>query len=129
LIGQVETKRIRRQRRKCDSFDREDSMRSISIVALLLGISLSGAAQAQVFRGPCKVDSLCPGVERGGGKILNCLRTHKSELSEACFTAIGHFTINRSPNAKKGSGAPASEDEGAGGAASPGDAGAAAPAK
>ncbi len=78
-------------------------MRSISTVALLLGISLSGAAQAQVFRAPCHVDTLCPGVERGGGKIMNCLRTHKSELSEACFAAIGHFTINRNPSAKKGS--------------------------
>ena len=103
-------------------------MRSISITALLLGVCLSGAAQAQAFREPCHVDSLCPGVERGGGKILNCLRTHKSELSEACFTAIGHFTMNRNPSAKKGSGAPAADDQGADGAASPGDAGAA-PAK
>jgi hypothetical protein len=102
-------------------------MRSISTVALLLGISLSGAAQAQVFRAPCHVDTLCPGVERGGGKIMNCLRTHKSELSEACFAAIGHFTINRNPSAKKGSGAPA-DDQG-GGAAGPGDAAPAAPAQ
>ena len=104
-------------------------MRSISTVALLLGLSLSGAAQAQVFRAPCHVDTLCPGVERGGGKIMNCLRTHKSELSEACFTAIGHFTINRNPSGKKGSEAPAGDDQGAGGAAGPGDAAPAAPAQ
>jgi hypothetical protein len=107
-------------------------MRSTSIIALLLGISLTGAAQAQIFRAPCHVDTLCPGVERGGGKIVACLKTHKSELSEQCFAALGHFMMNRNGGGKKGAGAGAGDDQGgagqggagqggAGGAPGPGD--------
>ena len=72
-------------------------MRSISVGVVLLGVSLSGAAHAQMFRAACHVDTLCPGVERGGGKVVACLRTHKSELTEQCFAALGRFMINRNP--------------------------------
>ena len=70
-------------------------MRAASITALLLAISLSGPADAQIFRGPCQVDTLCAGVPRGGGRILACLRTHKAELSDECFNALGHFLMNQ----------------------------------
>jgi hypothetical protein len=104
-------------------------MRSISTAALLFAICLSGAASAQVFKAPCNVDTLCPGVQPGGGKILNCLRSHKSELSEQCFAAIGHFTMNRPANGKKGAGAGAASGQEPNGADGPGDAGGAPPAQ
>ena len=105
-------------------------MRSISTVALLLGdFSIPARLRAQVFRALRAMSTpFAPGVERGGGKIMNCLRTHKSELSEACFGPPSvTCTINRNPSAKKGSGPPA-DDQG-GGAAGPGDAAPAAPAQ
>lgn len=43
-------------------------MRSASIIALLFGLTVSGAADAQMFRGPCHVNALCPGVQSGGGQ-------------------------------------------------------------
>jgi hypothetical protein len=80
-------------------------MRVISVVALILVLSVSGSAYAQVFREPCQVDSLCAGVQRGGGRIVACLKTHKSQLSEQCFAALGHFMINRDAKSDAGSGA------------------------
>lgn len=89
-------------------------MRSISVGVVLLGVSLSGAAHAQMFRAACHVDTLCPGVERGGGKVVACLRTHKSELTEPCFAALGRFMINRNPQGQ-GQGQKGSEPAPAGG--------------
>ncbi len=96
-------------------------MRSISVIALLLGLSPPQVAQAQAFRQACHVDALCPGVERGGGKIFSCLREHKGQLSEQCFAAIGRVAINRNPGARNGPGAPAGDQEGPGGPGGPGD--------
>jgi hypothetical protein len=70
-------------------------MRAFLAIALLLSVSLPGPTFAQVFRAPCQVDTLCAGVPRGGGKILACLRTHKAELSDECFAALGHFLMNQ----------------------------------
>ena len=41
-------------------------------------------------RQACKADyqKFCAGVPRGGGKILDCLNSHKSEISPACQQAI-----------------------------------------
>jgi hypothetical protein len=77
-------------------------MRTISLVALMF--SLSGAADAQGFRIPCHVDTLCAGVESGGGRIMNCLRAHKTELSEQCLAAIGRSVMNWRSRTQPGSG-------------------------
>ncbi|MGA2795329.1 MAG: cysteine rich repeat-containing protein [Roseiarcus sp.] len=88
-------------------------MRSISVIALLLGLTLSGAADAQGFRAACHVNALCPGVARGGGRIMNCLRTHKAGLSQQCLAAIGRSVLNRRGGGQTGPGS--TQGEGPGG--------------
>ncbi len=34
------------------------------------------------------VQTLCPGVQRGGGRIMACLKSHAPEVSSGCKTAI-----------------------------------------
>ena len=38
----------------------------------------------------CKSDvaRLCPGVEPGGGRVLQCLKAHKMEMSVGCAKAM-----------------------------------------
>ncbi len=42
--------------------------------------------KAKEFKEACKDDAhkLCNGVQQGGGRILQCLSQHESELSPAC---------------------------------------------
>jgi hypothetical protein len=34
------------------------------------------------------VQTLCPGVQRGGGRIAECLKSHETEVSAGCKTAM-----------------------------------------
>jgi hypothetical protein len=34
------------------------------------------------------VQTLCPGVERGGGRIMACLKSHETDVSAGCKTAM-----------------------------------------
>jgi hypothetical protein len=54
-----------------------------AMVALL---SSSHALAAGTQKGACKADAqkLCPDVQPGDGKLLECLKTHKAELSPQC---------------------------------------------
>jgi hypothetical protein len=88
-------------------------MRSTSVIALLFGLALSGAADAQMFAAPCHVNALCPGVARGGGRLMNCLRAHKAGLSQQCLAAIGRTVLNR--RARGQSGPRSMQGEGPGG--------------
>lgn len=47
-------------------------------------------AQAKALARACRADfrRLCPGVKRGGGRILACLQDHNSELSSQCRDAM-----------------------------------------
>jgi hypothetical protein len=42
------------------------------------------------LRQACQADyqKLCPGVQRGGGRIIECLNAHKDNLSTACQEAL-----------------------------------------
>jgi hypothetical protein len=42
------------------------------------------------LRAACAADvqKLCPGVQPGGGRIMQCLSEHKSEISESCKQAF-----------------------------------------
>ena len=58
-----------------------------AMVALL---SSSHALAAGTQKGACKADAqkLCPDVQPGDGKLLECLKTHQADLSPACATNI-----------------------------------------
>lgn len=47
-------------------------------------------AEAQSLRAACKADrdALCSTVERGGGRMLQCLRDNKDKVSPACGAAL-----------------------------------------
>jgi len=69
-------------------------MRILSTIIVFCGLLSAGNAYAQAFRAPCHVDTICPGVSRGGGRIMQCLRVHKSALSQECFASIGRSVMN-----------------------------------
>ena len=34
------------------------------------------------------IQTLCPGVQRGGGRIMECLKSHETDVSAGCKTAM-----------------------------------------
>jgi hypothetical protein len=42
-----------------------------------------------------EIYAFCPGVEPGGGHIMRCLKTHKTELSPACKAGIMDVLMSR----------------------------------
>ena len=84
--------------------------------ALLVSICLGAAAPFAFAAGPppapsqeaiiaaarvtCDADiqTLCAGVQPGGGRILACLKEHKDKVSDACKMAIVKATQPPPPN-------------------------------
>ncbi|AWN39648.1 cysteine rich repeat-containing protein [Methylobacterium durans] len=72
------------------------------MLASVLALLATSAANAQApdaagageitpaLRKACEGDyqRFCAGVQPGGGRILQCLKTHGSNLSETCRTAL-----------------------------------------
>jgi len=63
--------------------------RSVALTAAIALASFSSVTLAQEggpHRGACRADAerLCAGVERGGGRIFNCLAGQKDKLSDDC---------------------------------------------
>ena len=63
--------------------------------AIVLSLSLLAAAQPaaafdQAVIGYCKSDiqRLCPDVQPGGGRILQCLKSHKQEMTVGCAQGL-----------------------------------------
>ena len=74
-------------------------MRRILMAAALFGLIVPEGASAQ---GPgvwqvCEIKTICAGVQPGGGRIRDCLRAHKDQLSDACYAAIGRQMVNGPP--------------------------------
>ncbi len=66
-------------------------IRPIALIAVITVTAFSSSALAQEEghshnRGACRADAqrLCAGVERGGGRILDCLAGQKDKLSDDC---------------------------------------------
>ena len=61
----------------------------LSLAALVSAAPNALAQQAEAMK-YCKADvaRLCPGVQMGGGRIINCLKAHKEEVSIGCGKAI-----------------------------------------
>lgn len=47
----------------------------------------------------CKpdVERLCPGIQRGGGRIVACLKQNEAQLSAACKDALAKAREKRAP--------------------------------
>jgi hypothetical protein len=69
-------------------------MRGVGIIALVLAVSPINVVHAQALRSACHLETLCAGVQQGQGRIMQCLRAHKTELSQACLAAIGRQVMN-----------------------------------
>jgi hypothetical protein len=54
----------------------------LAAMLLLFSPQLAAAQDAS----PCKADreKFCPGIERGDGKLRECMQRHEAELSPAC---------------------------------------------
>lgn len=61
------------------------------IAILFAVVMVAGSAYAfGGMDGPCKADiaKFCKDVEKGEGRIINCLKDHSDELSSACKSKI-----------------------------------------
>lgn len=82
---------------------------------VLLAVIASPAvafAQGGPMRGACKPDiqSLCGAVQPGGGRIRDCMREHRAQLSAACKIALADRMLERAGHrggaAQQGGGQP-----------------------
>jgi hypothetical protein len=69
----------------------------LAIAAVVLTVSVQAQtspapapAPAPNLRAACKADGhkFCSGIQPGGGRIVECLNSHKSELSATCQDAL-----------------------------------------
>jgi hypothetical protein len=74
-------------------------MRVFVAALSFLGLVAATPAGAQGFQQACHVRALCAGVQPGGGRIMDCLHDHMSELPPECFEAIGRMRLNRAGGA------------------------------
>lgn len=63
---------------------------SAIVIASLPVAAFAQSQQIQQVMRYCKPDAerLCPGVPRGGGRILRCLKAHKMEMSVGCAMTL-----------------------------------------
>jgi hypothetical protein len=75
---------------------------TIAVVALLPNLAF---AEPGLFRGACGADmkALCGSVQPGGGRLRDCMREHRAQLSNSCKVAIADRMLDRSAN-KTGNG-------------------------
>ncbi|HEY5106959.1 MAG TPA: cysteine rich repeat-containing protein [Caulobacteraceae bacterium] len=71
------------------------TLRSIAFATAAFSLISVGAASGQVpppnpMHGACRADiqRLCAGVEHGGGRIMQCMKAHASEVSADCQSAM-----------------------------------------
>ena len=73
----------------------------IASLAAILALTAVGVAQAQdaasaagghhgAMRQACQADmaKLCPGVQPGGGRVMECFKAHRDGLSDGCKSAM-----------------------------------------
>ena len=53
-------------------------------------VALIAVTRADAVPGPCSADAqkFCPNVTTGGGRLMQCLNQHKSELSPDCAKSL-----------------------------------------
>jgi len=66
-------------------------MKTLTILLSLLVLAGTAAARdANPMAQACKADhaKFCKSVQPGGGRIVECLKSHEAELAPACKTAL-----------------------------------------
>lgn len=85
-------------------------MRVPKLLALLAIIAVPAIAHAQggPMQGACKTDiqSLCGAVQPGGGRIRDCMREHRAQISAACKVALADRMLERQAQHRANGGAP-----------------------
>jgi hypothetical protein len=69
----------------------------IAIVALMSTLAL---AERGPLKGACKDDmrALCGSVQPGGGRLRDCMKEHRSQLSDSCKVAIADHMLEGHAN-------------------------------
>jgi len=81
----------------------------IAAVAIFALVPRLGIAEPGPLREACRNDvkALCGSVQPGEGRIRNCMREHRAQLSNACKLAIADRMLERGANKPGNSSAPA----------------------
>ena len=78
-----------------------------AVAALAAGPALaqSGGGQ-QAARAACAADvqKLCQGVQPGGGRLLQCLKAHATQVSAGCKWALAQLRAGNGQSAGQGAG-------------------------
>ena len=71
------------------------------VVVIALIIPTLAQAEPGGLKGACKSDlqSLCAGVQPGGGRIRDCMKEHRAQLSADCKMAIADRMLERPSHA------------------------------
>jgi len=80
-------------------------------MVILFSLAFVPSANAQGVRRICNIQTLCPGVQPGGGRIVQCLRAHRDELSERCQAAVGRMFLSWGGKGRQGPGAQGPDGE------------------
>jgi hypothetical protein len=74
-------------------------MISLRTLVIAIGVTLPTLALAQQnpARGACMNDvkTLCAGVQPGGGRIRECFKAHREQLSSGCKMALADRMLQR----------------------------------
>ena len=81
------------------------SLRTLAFVTLCIVPTHAMAEPGGHLGGACKADlqSLCAGVQPGGGRIRDCMKEHRTQLSTACKVAIADRMLERNGHNGPGS--------------------------
>ena len=92
-------------------------MLSMRIFIISIGVIAPALALAAgPLQGACANDikTLCGSVQPGGGRIRDCIREHRAQLSVTCKAAIADRMLERAANKAAGNPAPARSTVGSG---------------
>ena len=70
------------------------------IIAIVALIPTLAQADPGPLQGACKNDMkmLCGSVQPGGGRLRDCIKEHRSQLSDTCKVAIADRMLERHAN-------------------------------
>jgi cysteine rich repeat protein len=73
------------------------SLKSTLVIAAVAIISGFAFAESTPLHEACRSDvkALCVSVQPGGGRIRDCMRDHRAELSNTCKLAIADRMLER----------------------------------